>query len=658
MATAAPPLSATFEGINFSGDSIVTGTYDVPADANAAAGPADLVAVNNASIAVYTKTGGVLSTQSLRGFFSSLNPSTPTFDAKVLYDPSAGRFVVETLEKTDTANGASADTSRILLAVSQTSDPSGGWYFAAVNSELGIGGANTWLDFPGFAIDGQAIYITGNMFGFGGGGSFVGSRLFIINKSGLYSGGSVVSTSYDPSVGSGVNELLYLQPAQVHGTMPGTTGTFLVASSGLTDGTNDFLAVIRIDNPTSGSATFNSQFLNLGAIDSGRGALLSAPQEGSSTPLEAGDDRILSAVWQNNVLWAANTVKPPAGSGPDAGQATAHWFEIDTSNLASLALIDQGNVGGEDIAAGTSTFDPTINVDAAGNMAMSFSASGPGIFSGAYYTSRLASDPAHTTRPSATLAAGMDYYVRELGYGRNRWGDYNSISIDPTDNSTFWVYNQYAMSRGTPVNGEDGQWGTRLGAFSLQAAVVGVSVRSATSGTLALQTAADGLRLLPAGRSTDVSLGNINQINIVLSAPAPLSSSDITVGSAIGMNYGPVTVSGSAGSYTLTLARPITAADRVTISIGNSGIASWVRRIDVLPGDANDDGVVTFSDFVMLSNAYGQPAARAPFADFNGDGQIDFADFVILSNDFGSALPPLAGPAARARVIVRSSAPA
>ena len=52
--------------------------------------------------------------------------------------------------------------------------------------------------------------------------------------------------------------------------------------------------------------------------------------------------------------------------------------------------------------------------------------------------------------------------------------------------------------------------------------------------------------------------------------PQTLTAADVTVISAIGVNYGPVTVSGSGTSYTITLAQPINAADRVTITIGNA----------------------------------------------------------------------------------------
>ena len=58
----------------------------------------------------------------------------------------------------------------------------------------------------------------------------------------------------------------------------------------------------------------------------------------------------------------------------------------------------------------------------------------------------------------------------------------------------------------------------------------------------------------------------------------------------------------------------------------------------VLAGDANFDGRVDLSDFVILRNNFGSNASVFANADFNGDGTVDLADFVILRNNFGRDL--------------------
>jgi hypothetical protein len=138
--------------------------------------------------------------------------------------------------------------------------------------------------------------------------------------------------------------------------------------------------------------------------------------------------------------------------------------------------------------------------------------------------------------------------------------------------------------------------------------------------TDALQTDADGLRLLPAGRNTDLSRLGINQLQLTLSQAQTLTPDDVTVHSAIGLNYGPVTVSGSGKNYTITLAQPINAADRLTITIVNPGISLFNRRLDVLPGDLNGDGVVNSQDMVGVRNEILGVTPITIFGDINGDG--------------------------------------
>jgi uncharacterized protein (TIGR03382 family) len=54
-------------------------------------------------------------------------------------------------------------------------------------------------------------------------------------------------------------------------------------------------------------------------------------------------------------------------------------------------------------------------------------------------------------------------------------------------------------------------------------------------------------------------------------------------------------------------------------------------------GDANDDGTVNFSDFIILSQNFGQPGTWNQ-ANFNNDSVIDFTDFVTLSQNFGNSI--------------------
>jgi Bacterial Ig domain len=172
--------------------------------------------------------------------------------------------------------------------------------------------------------------------------------------------------------------------------------------------------------------------------------------------------------------------------------------------------------------------------------------------------------------------------------------------------------------------------------------VTAVSADWGTKGTIALQTAADGLRLLPAGRSTDLPWYGINKLQITLSQAESLAPGDVSVTGITVPNYGPVTISGSGTSYTITFAQAITTADRVTVTIGNSGIATYTRRLDVLPGDANDDGVVNAQDLVVVRNDFALLGATYNiFDDINGDGTVDINDTNLVGRFIGKKLPPV-----------------
>jgi hypothetical protein len=250
-------------------------------------------------------------------------------------------------------------------------------------------------------------------------------------------------------------------PAEVVGS--GLDGTFLVAYEGLTDGTDEYVQVIRIRSPLSGPA-FNHRFVSVGDIeDFDTIALPDAPQKGSSVGIEVNDRRALDAVWWNNELWFTTTIDPAAG--PNAGEATAHWFKFHAPNSGGVTLADQGDIGGEDIAPNTSTFFPAITMNTEGHVKFGFSASAPSIYAGAYATGRLHHDPPGTVRASETLKAGLAPYFRTHGGSRNRWGDYSGISLDPTDDNWVWVFNEYAETRGGPSSDptENGRWGTAWG---------------------------------------------------------------------------------------------------------------------------------------------------------------------------------------------------
>ena len=528
-------LGNTFTGFDFADNATQNGGFlFIPPDPIGAAGTDRLIAVVNAMIEARKKDGTLLWRSGLKDFFTPQSPVTPTFqspvtytfDPKVIYDQYEDRFVVVTLERVHAgSNPNSGNQSKIFLAVSKTGTPasatSADWNYHKINAEESIGGYDHWVDYPGFAVDEEAVYLAGNMFGHVGGSTHFSVRLWIIDKGksgGFYDGGPASFTVHNPYAGGGL--AVTTQPAHVFGTSGAGQGigTYLVWYSGLTRGGvggQESVQVVRVDDPLD-TPTFTQEFVGVGDIEDFEViALPDAPQSGTAALVEVNNRRALHAVWRDDALWLTATLIP--NSGPDAGQTTAHWFKLNTSAApgGDITLADQGNIGGEDIAQGTYTFFPTVAVNAAGDAMFGFSASASSIYPGAYAAGRQVTDAPGTVQASATVQAGLDYYVRTFGGPSNRWGDYSGISLDPTDDNVFWVFNEFADLRGAASIGEEGWWGTAWASVTLVRPPV-------------------GFRLLPPVAYENISAGDRIDIGVAAFDMDQVSGATIALANPVG----------------------------------------------------------------------------------------------------------------------------
>src|SRR5207253_2272110 len=87
---------------------------------------------------------------------------------------------------------------------------------------------------------------------------------------------------------------------------------------------------------------------------------------------------------------------------------------------------------------------------------LAYSASNTTVFPSVLYTGRQSGDPAgQMTLGENSIIAGTG---SQTG-GGNRWGDYTALSVDPTDDLTFWYVNEYV-----PTTSASG-WRLRIGSF-------------------------------------------------------------------------------------------------------------------------------------------------------------------------------------------------
>jgi hypothetical protein len=446
-----PGLTKSFAGPTKSQSFSDTNHVFIPPDPSIAAGPNNIVVTVNDTIAWYDKNGTQQGLTSLDAFFGDTDAlsdgSADLFDPRVIYDQYSGHFYA-LADLRDSTN----QIARIYVAESNTSDATQGWKTVFFSDRLTSGTTNFWGDYPTLAVDQNGLYITVNLGslsdeeedaplpdGVAGGSS---SRLFMLTKD--------ISTFYTYDPGAAVSlDGLTLQPAHTYGNQSGAglTGSFLLAYQQNNSG-NDTLNVVRINNAISDGSTFSKTALNVGDISDVAlaGNENFAPQLGSTTGLNVGDDRIYSAVWRDGILYATTEIVV-------SGRAMVHWFEVNTS---TMTLIDQGNISADDLGAGTNTYYGNITVNSSGQFTVGFSASNSNIFAGAYYAIRSPGDPAGTLEGTQALQVGQNSYFALDQFGRNRWGDYSGAAVDPSDDKSFWFFNEYASST-------QNQWATRTG---------------------------------------------------------------------------------------------------------------------------------------------------------------------------------------------------
>jgi len=237
-----------------------------------------------------------------------------------------------------------------------------------------------------------------------------------------------------------------------------------------------------------------------------------------------------------------------------------------------------------------------------------------------------------------------------LGSLTENGGDSETIALSPGSpaiNFGINVPNSGTTDQRGPGFARVYNGGVDIGAYELQPGMVSaVTVGWGSAGEATLETASDGLRLLPAGRHTDLPWTGINELQIELNQPETVTVADVTITSQRGKQYGPFTVSDSGLQLidvTIAFAHPITKADRVTITIAGPGIVTFTRRLDILPGDFNDNGVVNNQDITAIRNEWKGKNGAGPtiFGEILGDGTVTAADYHAAKKFNGTKLPKL-----------------
>ena len=535
-----------------------SGYIIIPPDLGGAVGPNRVMDTFNNNYRIQDKTtGATILTVGTATFWNPvvtnkalLNQLT---DPRTTYDPIQNRWIV-CMQTTN-------NPGLVLFGVSVTSDPGGSWRLYAVTPGFT---SSPVLDFPVIGFNKNWIAITINGY----------------TAAGAFNRGGCVIASY---------------PLAAAGTLASTTnvtqaagGHFCTAPCVTISATEDTLFLVT--HLSSASATFvvdritgtASPIYTTGTTTtrtgggwvqpSGNILPQSAPVSGaaSCTPpclVEAADAQVRSAPMYRidsttgrGFIYYTQTVGLPSTGLTHTG---VQWTKLTASTTAPV-LAAGGRI--EDATAtatngGLWYSHPHIAANSVGDFVIGYSQFSSAQHPSAGYSFHDHTDAISVMRDPLVYKSGDDYYHKDFGSGRNRWGDFSTAQVDPSDDKTLWVLQEYAKARTSTDDGTTGANGSKWASW--WAAV--------QSGFTITASAGAGGTISPSG-SVGVAAGGSQAFTIAANSCFAIAS--VTVD---GVNQGAIssyTFTNVLAAHTIVAAFSALGPYAITASAGANGTIS------------------------------------------------------------------------------------
>jgi hypothetical protein len=444
---------------NFEGLANRDNPFEVsPPDPNGEVGRNHYVEMVNLVLGVYSKTGtrllGPTPIGALWIDFPIEDCTDLSGDPVVLYDQLADRWILTQF----TTRGP---TYYNCVAVSVSGDPTGSYYRYAFSTGL------NFPDYPKYGVWPNAYFLSTREFA--PDDSFAGIGAYALERRKMLRGdpdARVASVLLPPGsapylTGDG------LLPSDLDGSAlpPDGSPNYFVGTmdSGAFyrapfDGINVFAFSIVWNAHPTGSFSLAAQ-LPVAAFDS---IFPCAPQSRSCIPqpMTGNEVDILSyrqrptfrLAYRNFGTYEALVTNQSVEARP--GIAGVRWYELRRT-AGTFGVYQQGTYAPDD---GVHRWMGSVAQDHVGNLAVGYSVSNDDtVFPGIRYSGRLAGDAL------GELTLGEGVIVNGAGSQKvsSRWGDYTDMTVDPTDDCTFWYVNEYYQT-----SSQRG-WQTRIAAFRL-----------------------------------------------------------------------------------------------------------------------------------------------------------------------------------------------
>jgi hypothetical protein len=389
-------------------------TYPVdaaPSDTTGAIGSTQFVQWVNEAVQVFNRDGspkygptlGRALWKDFGGDCQNLNDGDPI----VQYDKIAKRWVLSQFAV------RVGKTSPFLecVAVSTTDDATGTYARYAY-------GFQDFNDYPKVGVWADGYYITFNMFDRNE--NSIGGKICALPKDKVLAGADAPMQCFDvPEVG--------LLPADIDGLTPPPAGSPEIVMNF----TRDALQMwkVHIDWSDASKSTLTGPVkIPVASFDPACGGAACIKQKGSTGRLDTLSDRLMFRLAYRNFGDHDALVVNHSVSVAGSAVSGLRWYEI-RNPLGTPTVTQQSTY-----APGTSArWMGSVAMDKMGNMLAGYSASGSSLFPSIKIAGRAVDDPKNKLSKEVTVVAGTAAQA-----DTDRWGDYANMTVDPTDDCTFW----------------------------------------------------------------------------------------------------------------------------------------------------------------------------------------------------------------------------
>ena len=449
-------VANTGGSVNTSFDGLYTSTIS-PGDPSLAVGPNHLIQMINgvngsASFQVFDKFGKGLTTKM---FLDQLPGSSfnGAGDCITWYDNLEDRFV---MTEFGDSSKTGINVNTLIIAVSQTNDPSGAWYVYEFYTD------GFFPDYPKYSNWHDAWYGMSRDFT----NSYLGNSVWAFDKKKMIAG-NVSATAQRVRFVSSSNKYNSMCPISLAGNTPapsGTPGMFLYYN-------DDNLTPESTDSDSLGIIGFSVDFVNplnskasiiktipVAAFNSTVCDTRNCASSASGQGYDVISGRIMNRPFYRNFGSYQSIVANHTVNASGTGTAGLRWYEIrkasgDWNIYQQSTFSPQQNTGCNNSAV-MHRFIGAVTQNNKGQIALTYNNSSALQYASIGFTGRNAADPLNFMSYSEQIAA------KGTGYGTygNRWGDYNDIVNDASNDSLYWVTAMYGSVFG---------WRTKIFSFKL-----------------------------------------------------------------------------------------------------------------------------------------------------------------------------------------------